>query len=266
VNRIESLGLTPLVGLARFDHPDDHPHRDPHEEVAGQLSVSFVERGVFDVHVGREEWRLYPGTLFVTLPGMVYRTSHGEELPRDRCLTLSWAPQAVPPALVRGLPVMLRGGNRWAYLHWRAARAASTDDALGLESLAGEIANELAAWNGAGRARKSYGRSQLGWYAERVQFVRELLENAPAERHSLGTLAGAVGMSPFHFSRVFHELVGMPPHRYLLGVRLASAARLLRAGKSVTDASGASGFSNLSHFIRSFRRRFGVTPSRYRPR
>jgi len=70
-------------------------------------------------------------------------------------------------------------------------------------------------------------------------------------------------MSPFHFARVFRELVGTPPHRYLLTVRLARAAALLREGTTVTDTCFAVGFGNFSHFIRLFRRTFGVSPSHF---
>ena len=67
----------------------------------------------------------------------------------------------------------------------------------------------------------------------------------------------------FHFTRVFAALTGMPPHRYLLRARLDAAARMLREGASVTETCFACGFANLSHFSRSFARRFGVAPSRY---
>jgi AraC family transcriptional regulator len=69
-------------------------------------------------------------------------------------------------------------------------------------------------------------------------------------------------MSMFHFSRVFTELVGMPPHQYLLRARLKAARSMLRDGRTVTETCFACGFSNLSHFSRSFARRFGHTPSR----
>jgi AraC-like DNA-binding protein len=271
MNRIERLRATPLVGLGRFDHPADHPHYDPREEVAPDFTVNFVEHGVFDVQVGRATWRLYPGTVFVTRPRMVYRTRHVEEIPRDRCLTVSYAPEALPEFVDRTsserqeLPVFVPPTSRLAYLHWRALRAAGREDSLALETLAGEIFAAVAACHKEERTRKPFTPRQLVWYAERVQFVRDLLEADPAEPHSLGSLANRVGMSPFHFARIFRELTGTPPHRYLLRVRLARAARMLRHGVTVTDACFASGFANLSHFIRSFRRYFGAAPSGYTP-
>ena len=68
-------------------------------------------------------------------------------------------------------------------------------------------------------------------------------------------------MSPFLFTRVFRELIGLPPHKYLLRLRLASARTLLESGMSVTDTCYTAGFNNLSHFIRMFHRHFGFAPS-----
>ena len=69
-------------------------------------------------------------------------------------------------------------------------------------------------------------------------------------------------MSLFHFARVFGELEGRPPHRVLLGVRLAHARARLQEGASVTDTCFAVGFGSLSHFVTTFRRHYGVSPSR----
>ena len=48
-------------------------------------------------------------------------------------------------------------------------------------------------------------------------------------------------------------------------MRLRTAAGLLRAtSASIVEVCLDSGFQDLSHFHRLFRRRFGVTPLRYR--
>ena len=68
-------------------------------------------------------------------------------------------------------------------------------------------------------------------------------------------------MSLFHFARIFAELEGRPPHRVLTDVRLAHAAARLRDGASVTDTCFAVGFGSLSHFVTTYRRRYGTRPS-----
>jgi AraC family transcriptional regulator len=82
-----------------------------------------------------------------------------------------------------------------------------------------------------------------------------------AEPLALSTRARDAGMSLFHFARVFAELEGRPPHRFLTDVRLAHAAARLRGGAGVTDTCFAVGFGSLSHFITTFRRRYGTRPS-----
>ncbi|HNS85794.1 MAG TPA: AraC family transcriptional regulator, partial [Parvularculaceae bacterium] len=82
------------------------------------------------------------------------------------------------------------------------------------------------------------------------------------EEHTISDLARDVGMSAFHFARIFSELVGAPPHRYLAERRLAAARAMIEGGAGVTEACYACGFNNLSHFTRSFARRFGAPPSR----
>jgi AraC-like DNA-binding protein len=83
------------------------------------------------------------------------------------------------------------------------------------------------------------------------------------QNHSLTSLAAEAGLSPFHFARVFSELVGEPPHRYLVRVRLQRAAKLLRMGALVTEAAVKSGFPDVNHFSKTFHRRYGIPPSRY---
>jgi len=59
-------------------------------------------------------------------------------------------------------------------------------------------------------------------------------------------------------------MLGQSPHQYLLRARPAHAARMLRRGASVTEAVLGGGFGNLSHFTRTFRGRFGISPAEYR--
>lgn len=79
-------------------------------------------------------------------------------------------------------------------------------------------------------------------------------------------IAGALGVSARYLQMVFAQ-VGTTPSRFLLARRLeAAAARLRQLYRpcSITAVALECGFNDISYFSRSFRRRFGVSPSRYR--
>jgi AraC-like DNA-binding protein len=264
LNRVVRLVETPLVRVTRFEHPENEPHRDPREESADSVSLSFVVSGSFSVRAGSRSHEVTPKSLFVTHPGLSYRTAHAETCPTDVCLSFDYRPgffdgearPAAPPFPVLDL------SNRTGYLKWRLLRALeeSPRGAL-LEEIGVELAD---AAFGAENDERLFRERSLSWYAERVEAARTRMEESFHERHSLSSLSRTAGMSAFHFARIFRSLVGTPPGRYLLLVRLERARGLLRQGRSVTDASFDCGFRNLSYFTRAFRKRYGSLPSAIR--
>ena len=97
--------------------------------------------------------------------------------------------------------------------------------------------------------------------------VREYMEERLAEKIELSDLAKIAGLSGCHFSRAFKQSVGTPPHRYLVMRRIAAAAELIRTtNRSMTDIALEVGFSDQSHFTRSFSAVTGETPCALRRR
>jgi AraC-like DNA-binding protein len=81
----------------------------------------------------------------------------------------------------------------------------------------------------------------------------------------LDDAAAQAGISPFHFLRLFSNVLGVTPHQYLVRSRLRHAARLLSDDdRSVTDIAYDVGFGDLSNFVRTFHRAAGVSPRRFR--
>jgi AraC family transcriptional regulator len=94
-----------------------------------------------------------------------------------------------------------------------------------------------------------------------VDVVAEYIRAHLADVITLDNLAGAVSLSPYHFARSFRATTGMTPHAFVTEHRLMVARdRLLRGDASVTGIALSVGFSNISHFRRLFRRRYGVAP------
>lgn len=249
--------------IGRFDHPLEHSHHDPAIEVSDGYSVSRVEHGSFRVEIGRRSWDLGPGDLFLNHPGMEYRCRHKDPVPRDQCLSIAWVSGANPSEETVGFERVARtqpvfpANNRLSYLFLRLA----SNEQMATEEAASEVIEDICCRSDS--TRPMYRHRQLTWYAERVDAVRSQIDQHYASMNTLGGLARSVGMSPFHFARIFRELVGVPPHSYLRRTRLKQAARNLREGASVTEACFSSGFQNLSHFSRQFHRHFGVKPSEY---
>jgi AraC family transcriptional regulator len=100
--------------------------------------------------------------------------------------------------------------------------------------------------------------------AFQLRAVLECIESQLADDVSLLTLADRAHISPFHFARLFRATVGMPPHRFVLRLRLERASRLIRAGKmTLAQVAAECGFHDQPHFTRAFQRRFCVTPAMY---
>ncbi len=84
-------------------------------------------------------------------------------------------------------------------------------------------------------------------------------------RLGLADVAKAVHSSPYHLARVFRRQVGMSIHQYQIRLRLAAALERLADDRvSLTDLALELGYSSHSHFSESFRRAFGIQPSKFR--
>lgn len=82
---------------------------------------------------------------------------------------------------------------------------------------------------------------------------------------TLDKVANHVNISRSHFARQFRQHTGFSVIEYLLKVRCDAGAKLLASSNTdITEIAFASGFSNLSHFYRHFKRRFGITPGAFR--
>ena len=101
--------------------------------------------------------------------------------------------------------------------------------------------------------------------AERVKRVIERMQGDPSRTFSLGEMAQSVNLSPPYFCYLFKTITGVPPAKYLKTLRMQQAATLLTTTfLSVKEIVSRAGFTDESHFVRDFKRIYGVTPSEYR--
>lgn len=120
---------------------------------------------------------------------------------------------------------------------------------------------------------------QLGECAHRLVFATAQTDPEPVrqakafiqqhlhEAISLETVAHAVGVSSFHFCKVFKRATGMTFTDYLSRARVEKAKKLLmRPSNRITEVAYEVGFQSLSHFNRSFRRVASESPTEFRAR
>ena len=99
----------------------------------------------------------------------------------------------------------------------------------------------------------------------RIELVITLLEEDSSREFSLRRMAQLVNLSPTHFSYLFRLQTGMSPGRFLRSLRMHEAAVLLSTTfLSIKEVVARVGFSDDSHFVRDFKRTFGLAPTAYR--
>lgn len=109
----------------------------------------------------------------------------------------------------------------------------------------------------------------IGW----VQALRDpalsaalrAIQERPADRWTVATLAREASLSRAAFARRFTALTGQPPLTYLTWWRMTIASRLLQTtDASMNTIAGRVGYSSEYAFSKAFTRELGVAPARYR--
>lgn len=97
--------------------------------------------------------------------------------------------------------------------------------------------------------------------SEAIEYMHANIDQAI----SLDDVAQATKRSPSHIVRVFRAELGVPPHRYLIALRVEKARRLLeKTSMSIAEIAYECGFAHQEHLTRLFRRHCDATPAAYR--
>jgi AraC family transcriptional regulator len=94
--------------------------------------------------------------------------------------------------------------------------------------------------------------------------IRSYIDAHIGERISLDDLASQAGISRFHFARQFRLSTGESPMGYLRRVRIERSKSILqRRETTIAEVAATLGFSDQSHFTRTFGRLVGVSPGSF---
>ncbi|AEG61463.1 bifunctional transcriptional activator/DNA repair enzyme AdaA [Desulforamulus ruminis] len=95
--------------------------------------------------------------------------------------------------------------------------------------------------------------------------ARDLLETHYANPKISEEAASRLGVSPFHFQRLFKKHTGCTPKEYVTKIRMDKAQELLQQKSMGTMEIGLEvGFKTLSAFFETFRKQTGLSPKEYR--
>jgi len=93
--------------------------------------------------------------------------------------------------------------------------------------------------------------------------TRQLLESGE-DTVRFGTLARSLGTTPATLRRAFMQVTGLRPRELAEALRLARFKKMLRAGKSITDALYETGYGSSSRVYERSNAQLGMTPATYR--
>jgi AraC family transcriptional regulator of adaptative response/methylated-DNA-[protein]-cysteine methyltransferase len=107
---------------------------------------------------------------------------------------------------------------------------------------------------------------QLGDDYGLIERALEYLEDNAQRQPELSEIASAVGLSEFHFQRVFTRWAGISPKRFLQFVTKENAKELLDRSENLLDTTYQVGLSSLGRLHDLFVTTEAVTPGQYKSR
>ena len=242
------------------------PADPPFPELHPDFSLSYVRSGSFAYHCRGESFELVAGSILVGYPGDEYTCTHDHAQSHgDKCLSFHLSP-ALVEALGDEMEVWRRGGvpplSELVVLGELAQTVAGGDSDIGLDEVgllfAARFIEVISGWERRPFAARAHDR-------RRAVEAAHWIEAHAHESIDLEGAGRAVGLSAFHFLRIFGSVLGVTPHQYLVRARLRQAARLLADdARSITEVALDVGFGDLSNFVRTFHRAAGVSPRGFR--
>jgi AraC family transcriptional regulator of arabinose operon len=99
----------------------------------------------------------------------------------------------------------------------------------------------------------------------RVETALQLMKNNLQQKTNFCGIAASVNLSVSRLSHLFKTETGVSPAKYLKHARMERAKQLLETSfLSVKQVMASVGINDSSHFVRSFKNSYGLTPTEYR--
>ena len=253
INKFELSGfsLTEAIYPPRLRQPR-HTHEIAH--------ISFIFQGGYTERHPKKAWNCQISTLVFHPFGLTHSLDFDDA--ETHLFTVQIKPRWLdyigeipevlnrPAYFYRGLPVCI------ATRLLREYRLGDSASPLAMEGLALEM---IAA------ASNDYAASRRPKSSRWLNQTREFLHAEFAKNLTIEKIAKIAGVHPSHLARSFREQVGYTIGEYVRRLRVEFASHQLSStDASLGEIAAVAGFSDQSHFSRTFKTYFGVTPGEYR--
>jgi AraC-like DNA-binding protein len=259
--------VDPDVLSIGFDRAEPGHLSEAIELIETDFYIWYVVAGRGAVHVNRR-WHFFgPGDLVTLGPGSVYHQERSDIAEPFRLYHMHLLPfgrqdHGLNQAVSEAWPLKVSAGHRADLITvledlLDAFVTRTTDHSLLVKGLTFQLMHVLfELLQGPPPAEPPRaGRSLLA--------AKELIEREFTRDLSLAEIAEHGGLSASHLSALFSRRLGYSPIAYLLKIRLREAKLRLARGAAVKEAAYASGFHSPQYFSRFFRKKTGLSPSRF---
>lgn len=230
------------------------------------LSVGIVDSGESVLSVGGSHFNLVAGDVVVINPHEVHSCNpkrNGRWGYRMFYIDWLWIQQTLAPDSFRAPlsephPPLRIPGARAAVDQMNDAVCGSLGDEKGVavfERSLRKLASFLEPKESPKRCREA---------ALPLEWARSFIERHCNENIRQRDLARESGMTCFKFIRRFRAQYGLTPHAYKLDQQITLARGLLAKKASLSEVAYSLGFSDQSHFHRTFKVRVAATPAQYK--
>jgi len=248
---VRDLPLAEAEYAANVELPK-HSHR--------HAGFSLILKGGYTESYGKTVLELKPSRVKFQPAGELHTDVYGKE--NVHCffveLEPEWLRRMGAEALVGSNPCVYAGSSvAWLMMKLRREFRAMDDEApLAIEG----IALDLIAETSRNRKRESVDR-QLTWLRQAREFINEEF----TQPLTLSAIAESVKVHPVYLANSFRRRYGCSVGEYLRQRRIEFACHRISDSKdSLAEVALAAGFSNQSHFSRTFKQLTGMTPAQYR--
>ena len=270
--RLEGVSCIPLLGFSNFQAvrtgTEEHVH-------PGCVEISLCLRGNLMFESMGTAYPFLPGTVFVSQPGephrmrnnpkglllnrILFRIPHGGEIVLGLPPSESrWLVRQLTHFPVRLFPATERVKAAFARMFevYDTAGRRSASRRLKMKAAALELLIAL--------VEAPYApASPKGKRNPKVAAIVDEMRQRPEADYPLEELAKRAALSAVAFNDAFKRATGLPPHAFLVDLRVKAAARDLQAPHvPVAEVARRYGFSSPQHFATAFKRIMGVPPRR----